>query len=38
MVCADELDIHLLPTVGYAWIPKGVREFVSTPGQHTKHY
>lgn len=30
---ADELDIHLLPKVGYAWIPKGARELVMTPGR-----
>ena len=38
MVFADELDIHLLPKVGYAWIPKGARELVMTPGQNAKHY
>ena len=38
MVCADELDIHLLPKVGYTWRPKGAREIVMTPGQHAKHY
>ena len=38
MVFADELDIHLLPKVGYAWIPKGARAFVMTPGQNTKQY
>jgi transposase len=38
MVCADELDIHLLPKVGYAWSPTGAREFVMTPGQNTKPY
>jgi len=38
MVFADELDIHLRPKVGYAWIPKGARAFVMTPGQHTKPY
>ena len=38
MVFADELNIHLLPKVGYAWIPKGARELVMTPGQNAKHY
>jgi transposase len=38
MVFADELDIHLLPKVGYAWIPKGARELVMTPGQNAKQY
>ena len=33
LVFADELDFHLLPKVGYAWIPKGVRELVMTPGR-----
>ena len=33
MVFADELNIHVLPKVGYAWIPKGARELVMTPGQ-----
>jgi transposase len=37
MVCADELDIHLLPTVGCAWMPKGTQVEVMTPGQHHKH-
>ena len=23
LVCADELDMHLLPKVGYAWMPQG---------------
>jgi hypothetical protein len=38
MVCADELDIPLLPKVGCAWIPKGTPLEVMTPGQHQKHY
>jgi transposase len=38
MECADELEIHLRPKVGYAWIPKGARECVMTPGQNTKPY
>jgi putative transposase len=37
MVCADELDIHLLPTVGCAWMPKGTQVEVMTPGQDPKH-
>ena len=36
MVFADELDIQLLPKVGYVWIPKGARELVMTPGQNAK--
>lgn len=38
MVFADELDIHLLPKVGCAWMPKGTQLEVMTPGQNQKHY
>jgi putative transposase len=38
LVFADELDIHLLPKVGYAWMPKGAQVTVMTPGQNEKHY
>ena len=38
MVFADELDIHLLPKVGYAWMPKGRQMTVMTPGTNVKHY
>lgn len=38
LVFADELDIHLLPKVGYAWTPKGSQVAVMTPGQNHKHY
>lgn len=38
MVFADELDIHLLPKVGSAWMPKGTQVEVMTPGQNAKHY
>jgi putative transposase len=38
MVVADELDIHLWPKVGSAWIPKGSQVVVMTPGQNAKHY
>jgi transposase len=37
MVFADELDIHLLPKVGSAWMPKGSQVEVMTPGQNAKH-
>ena len=37
MVFADELDIHLLPKVGCAWMPKGTQLTVMTPGQNQKH-
>src|SRR3989441_142969 len=35
---ADELDIHLLPKVGYQWMPKGATVKLVTPGQNQKHY
>lgn len=38
LVFADELDIHLLPKVGYAWMPKGTQVEVMTPGRNEKHY
>jgi transposase len=38
MVFADELDSHLLPKVGCAWMPKGTQLAVMTPGQNRKHY
>jgi len=38
MVCADELAIHLLPKVGYAWMPQGTHLAVMTPGQKAKPY
>jgi putative transposase len=38
LVFADELDIHLLPQVGYAWMPPGSQLEVMTPGQNQKHY
>ena len=38
MVFADELDSHLLPKVGAAWMPKGTQEEIMTPGKNAKHY
>jgi putative transposase len=38
MVFADELDIHLLPKVGCAWMPQGTQLAVMTPGQNQQHY
>jgi len=35
---ADELDIHLLPKVGYQWMPKSETVKLVTPGQNQKHY
>jgi hypothetical protein len=37
MVFADELDIHLVPTVGCAWMPQGTPVEVMTPGQNQQH-
>jgi len=36
--CADELDISLLPKVGYQWMPKGAQGEVMTPGTNEKRY
>src|ERR687895_1604754 len=38
LVFADELDVHLLPKVGCAWMPKGTQVEVMTPGQNQKYY
>jgi transposase len=35
---ADELDISLLPKVGYQWMPKGTQVAVLTPGTNEKRY
>jgi putative transposase len=35
---ADELDIHLLPKVGYQGMPKSETVKLVTPGQNQKHY
>ena len=35
---ADELDINLLPKVGYQWMPKGEQVEVPTPGTNEKRY
>ncbi len=35
---ADELDISLLPKVGYHWMPKGTPVEVMTPGTNEKRY
>jgi transposase len=35
---ADELDISLLPKVGYQWMPKGKQVEVMTPGTNEKRY
>ena len=34
----DELDIHLLPKIGYEWMLKGTQLEVMTPGQNVKTY
>ena len=38
MVFADELDIHLLPKVGAAWMLQGTQEEIMTPGTNEKYY
>jgi transposase len=38
LVFADELDIHLLPKVGYQWMAKGEVVEIVTPGQNQKRY
>ena len=35
---ADELDIHLLPKLGYEWMPRGTQTGVLTPGTNQKNY
>jgi transposase len=35
---ADELDVNLLPKVGYHWMPKGKQIEVLTPGTNEKRY
>lgn len=35
---ADELDISLLPKVGYQWMPKAEQVEVPTPGTNAKRY
>ena len=38
LLFADELDLHLLPKVGYQWMPQGQTVKLVTPGQNQKHY
>ena len=38
LIFADELDIHLLPKVGYQWTLRGTKVEVRTPGQNQKQY
>ncbi len=35
---ADELDIHLLPKLGYEWMRRGTQTAVLRPGQNQKAY
>jgi len=37
MVCADAGALHLLPTVGAAWMLPGTQDESMTPGPHAKH-
>jgi len=34
----DELDLHLLPKIGYEWMLKGTQAEIMTPGQNEKRY
>lgn len=34
----DELDLHLLPKLGYEWMLRGTQREVLTPGQNEKSY
>lgn len=38
MLFADELDIHLLPKVGFEWMPRAEQAEVWTPGKNHKAY
>ena len=38
MVFADELDSHLLPKVGAAWMLQGTQDEIMTPGTNEKYY
>lgn len=38
LLFAAELDIHLLPKVGYQWMPKGETVEIVTPGVNQKRY
>ena len=38
LVFADELDIHLLPKVGAAWMLQGTQAEILTPGTNETHY
>jgi transposase len=38
MVFADELDMHLLPKVGAAWMLQGTQDKIMTPGTNEKYY
>ncbi len=35
---ADELDMHLLPKIGYEWMLRGTQTEVMTPGTNQKNY
>lgn len=35
---ADEVDIHLMPKLGYQWMLRGTQEEVMTPGTNQKNY
>jgi transposase len=37
LVCADARALHVLPTVGDAWMPQGTQVEVLTPGTNAQH-
>ncbi len=38
VIYQDEVDIHLNPKIGVAWMPRGEQREVETPGQNQKRY
>jgi putative transposase len=38
LLFVDELDIHLLPKIGYQWMLKATQTEIMTPGQNQKRY
>lgn len=38
VIYEDEVDIHLNPKIGSAWMPRGEQKEVETPGQNQKRY
>jgi transposase len=38
LLFADEMDINLLPKLGYEWMRRGIQTEVMTPGKNRKRY